>query len=271
MHSTEAVVVKVLPPTKRKAAWLEQTAAWFSGAVQYAIDTAQELRTSSRAKIHKAAYHNIRNRFGLPADYTRMAVNVAVSLARSYYGLRKSKHQRRTSFPKVTGSQGIGLGVNAYKLVWSGTRWALRCATGVRGEYIWLPLCVPQKFHKQLVQAKGDAKLFERDGNWYAMLPVRTETSTPTASSGERTFIGVDLGVVQLATVATPDCVHFFNGKPVRHRREHFADIRRRYQRHGRIDKVKAMRGKERRWMKDINHKISCQLVQPHDVELGLP
>lgn len=261
MHSTESVVVKILQPTRRKADWLEQMAASFSGAVQYALDAAQELRTSSRAKIHKAAYYDIRNQFGLPADYARMAVNAAVSLARSYYGLRKSQHQRRTSFPKVNGSQGIGLGTNAYKLVWSGTRWALRCSTGVRGEYVWLPLCAPQKFHYQLAQVKGDAKLFERDGNWYAMLPVRAETPTPTASSGERTFIGVDLGIVRLATVATPDTVKFFNGRSIRHRREHFADVRRRYQRHGRIDKVKATRGKERRWMKDINHKISRQLV----------
>lgn len=261
MHSTESVIVKILQPTKRKVAWLEQTAASFSSAVQHALDNAQELRTSSRAKIHKAAYHDIRKQFNIPADYARMAINAAVSLARSYYGLRKSKHQRRTSFPKVNGSQGIGLGINAYKLVWSGNRWMLRCSTGARGEYVWLPLCVPQKFHYQLAQVKGDAKLFERDGNWYAMLPVRTETPTPTACSGERTFIGVDLGIVRIATVVTPDTVKFFNGKPIRHRRGHFADVRRRYQRHNRMDKVKAMRGKERRWMRDINHKISRQLV----------
>lgn len=261
MHSTESVIVKILQPTKRKVAWLEQMADSFSSAVQYALDNAQELRTSSRAKIHKAAYHDIRKQFDIPSDYTRMAINAAVSLARSYYGIRKSKHFKRNSFPKVNGSQGIGLGINAYKLVWSGNRWVLRCATGVRSEYVWLPLCVPKKFHYRLAQVKGDAKLFERDGNWYAMLPVRTETPTPAVCDGERTFIGVDLGVVRIATVATPDTVKFFNGKPIRHRREHFADIRRRYQRHNRMDKVKAMRGRERRWMKDINHKISRQLV----------
>jgi IS605 OrfB family transposase len=190
-----------------------------------------------------------------------MAVNAAVSLARSYYGLRKSKHQRRTSFPKVNGSQGIGLGVNAYALVGNNGRWYLRCSTGKRGDYVWLPLCVPAKWNERMQHVYGDAKLFERNGDWYAMLPLRIDNDTPTVCDGEPTFIGVDLGVVRLATVSTPDAVEFFDGKVIRRRREHFADLRRRYQRNNRQDKVKAMRGKERRWMSDINHQISHRIV----------
>lgn len=261
MVATESVVVKIAHPTQRKAAWLREMAQACSGAVQCALDAAEQLRTSSRAKLHRATYREIRTRFGLPADYARMAVNAAVSLARSYAGLRRSPHQHRTSFPKVNGAQGIGLGVNAYQLVRGGNRWILRCSTGVRGVYVWLPLCVPSKFQERLVGAHGDAQLFERDGTWYAMLPVRTATPTPTTCSGEPTFIGVDLGVVRLATVAGSECVRIFDGKAVRQQREHYADLRRRYQRHGRRDRVKAMGRKERRWMRDMNHRISRQIV----------
>lgn len=265
MQHTECVVVKVLQPTRRKADWLDTMADLFSQSVQYGLDVAQELRTSSRGKIHKHAYHDIRERFVLPADYARMAINAAVSLARSYYGNRKSSHQKRASFPNVNGSQGIGLGTNAYKLVQSDTRWVLRVSTGTRGQYVWLPLCVPKKFQDRIESVKGDAKLFKRDGNWYAMLPIRTETPAPTVSDSDakRTFIGVDLGVVRIASVATERRVlKYFNGKPIRHKREHFADIRRRYQRVNRIDKVKAMRGKESRWMRDSNHTISKRIVE---------
>lgn len=261
MDSTEAVVIKVVSPTRRKANWLVAMAELFSQAVQLGLDAAQELRTSSRAKIHKASYYPMREQFGLPSDYARMAVNAAVSLARSYYGLRKSKRQKRTSFPRVNGSQGVGLGVNAYALILDGDRWVLRVSTGTRGEYIWLPLCVPTKFRDRMGYVRGDAKLFQRDGQWYAMLPVRTESPTPAACGGDCTYIGVDLGIVRLATVSTPDHVQFFDGKAIRHRREHFADLRRRYQRHNRLDRVKASRGKERRWMRNINHTISRQIV----------
>jgi len=271
MHNTEAVVIKVLRPTKRKADWLDTTARAFSGAVQLGLDAAHDERTSSRAKLHRIVYRRAREQFSLPADYARMAVNAAVSLARSYYGMRRSRHFRRASFPKVNGSQGIGLGVNAYKLVKSGDRFVLRVSTGKRGEYIWLPLCVPSKYHDRLLLARGDARLFKRGGDWYVMLPIRV-TPTPTVCDGEgMTFIGIDLGIVRLASIATPDGVVHFDGKAARRKREHFADLRRRYQRHRRTDRVTATRGKERRWMRDINHKISSEIVEialryPHPV-----
>ena len=276
MHSTEAVVVKILPPTRRKAHWLDATARAFSQAVQIGLDAAHAERTASRAKLHKLVYRQARERFGLPADYARMAVNAAVSLARSYYGIRRSHHFRRASFPKVNGSQGIGLGVNAYKLVRSGNRFVLRVSTGKRGQYIWLPLCVPVKYHDRLRLARGDAKLFKRGADWYVMLPIRVSPTPAVCDGGggpaaEPTFIGVDLGIVRLASVAAPDGVVHFDGKAARRKREHFADLRRRYQRHRRTDRVKATRGKERRWMRDLNHKISTQIVEialrhPHPV-----
>ena len=99
----------------------------------------------------------------------------------------------------------------------------------------------------------GDAQLSESHSDWYVMLPLRIESDTPTVCDGEPTFIGVDLGIVRIATVSTPDGVGFFDGKAIRHRREHVADLR--------LDKVKTMKGKESDWMGDINHKLSRQIV----------
>jgi IS605 OrfB family transposase len=121
-----------------------------------------------------------------------------------------------------------------------------------------LPLCVPEKFKDRIKSVKGDAKLFQRNDKWYAMLPVKT---MPAGRSGDKTFIGVDLGIVRIAAVSTPDMVKIFDGKEIRHKREHFADIRKWYQKHGRIDKVKMFKGHERRWMTDTNHKISKEIV----------
>lgn len=261
MQERECVVVKVAEPTKRKAEWLADMADRFRQAVQFALDVAQDLQTSSRGKIHEHSYYEIRERFDLPSDYTRMAINAAVSLARSYFGQRKSPHVKRTSFPTLNGSQGIGLGTQAYRLVQSGNRWVLRLSTGKRGHYIWLPLCVPKKFQDRFEEIEGDGKLFERDGNWYAMLPRRV-TPTPPVRDGEPAFIGVDMGIAKTATVSTPDGIYFFDGEPARHKREHFADLRRRYQRANRLDKVKQMRGKETRWMRNRNHVISKRIVE---------
>lgn len=116
MRGTEAVIIKIAQPTTRKARWLENIARVFSQAVGLGLDAAKTQKTHSRGKLHKEVYRAARD-LGLPADYARMAVNAALALARSHRGLRSSRHTRKASFPKVNGSQGIGLGVNAYAII----------------------------------------------------------------------------------------------------------------------------------------------------------
>ncbi|MFZ5993225.1 MAG: RNA-guided endonuclease InsQ/TnpB family protein [Deinococcota bacterium] len=265
MSRAETVVLKLRSPGRAKRAWLEGTAERFRKGTQLGLDYALGTQTSDRGKIHAATYPKIRA-LGLPSDYCRMAVNQAVQLSRSHFGLRKS--QRRAGKPTVVRSQGIGLGTNAYQVV--GT--ALRLSTGVQGVYIWLPLCVPPQWRDRLQYVKGDARLFQRGEDWFVMLPLRMPTApTVRDGDGQATVIGVDLGIVRLAAAKHPGGVFIVNGKPIRQRRERFAFLRQRLQRHRRTDRVRAMRGKERRWMTDLNHKVSRGLVDlaaqyPHPV-----
>lgn len=202
-------------------------------------------------------YHIARG-FGLAADYARMSVNFTVSLARSYYGLRKV--QKRVSFPKINGSRGIGLGVNAYKVLQVNGRFVLRVSTGKRGLYLWFPLCVPALYRYRMSLVHGDAKLLQHGQDWYVSLPVRVP-QTPTVRDGKHTFIGVDLGIVRHATAVFPNRVVLFNGKPARQKREHFTNLRHRYQKHRRIDRVRQQKGRESRWMVNLNHTISRRLI----------
>lgn len=261
METIQSLVVKIVEPTQNKRFWLEAMSQAFTDAVQYCLDDAQQTRDRSRGAIHKSCYYEVREKFGLPSVYARTVINKSVSMVRSYYALLKSKHQKRTSFPRARKSQGVGLGTGAYTLVENGDRWVLRCSTGIRGQYVWLPLCVPKKYRHLMEIAGGDALLFERNGDWYVALPVRVDNETPAVRDGEHSFIGVDLGIVRLATVAYPDRVEFFSGKEARHKREHFADVRGRYQRHNRKDKTRDNRHKESAWMRDMNHKISKAIV----------
>lgn len=256
MHNTECVSIKLIRPTNRKAEWLQKTAGSFSRAVQLGLDYAEKADTSSRAKIHTNTYAAARF-LGLPSEYARMSVNAAVSLVRSYYQFMKIQD---ATFPRVKKTQGIGLGTWAYKLIQDGDRFILRVSTGERGNYLYFPLCVPKLYRYRILATQGDAKLYKRGQDWYVSLPIRVP-QTPTVCDGERTFIGVDLGIVKHATVAFPDRVVFFNGKPARQKRNHFVAVRKRYQAHKRMDRVRDQKGKESNWMKDLNHKISRRIV----------
>ena len=257
MYNTECVTVKLANPTKCKREWLEQTANTFSHIVQIGLNMAKQECLFSRVDIHNAVYHTARD-FGLNAECARMSVNAAVSLTHMYYGLRKV--QKRVSFPKVRSSQGIGLGVKAYKVVQSKSRFILFVSVSKNSPHLRFPLCVPNRYRYRMPLVYGDAKLFQRGHDWYVSLPIRIP-QTPTVCDGEHTFIGVDLGIVKHATVSFPDKVLFFNGKPARQKREHFANLRRRYQKHHRLDRVRQRKGKETNWMTDLNHKISRQIV----------
>lgn len=258
MHRAETVILKIAAPTTRKRDWLSSTAQAFRDGVQAVLTVAESEKTSSRAKLHTACYQGVRESTGLPSDYARMVINAGVALARSYWGLRKGK--RKASFPKVGKSQGIGLGVNAYTVTSKAGRFFLRASTGKRGEYMWLPLAVPVHMASKLKFVHGDAKLFQRGTDWFVMLPLRIP-HTPAVRDGDPVVIGVDLGVVKLMTAVTPDGVRIWNGLPVRHRRERYATLRKRLQRHHRTDRVKAQSGRERRWMCDLNHKLSREIV----------
>jgi len=261
MQRQETVIIAIKKPTVCKADFLNTMAHGFSDAVQIGLNMAQKMHTSDRNRIHHASYYAIRAETKLPSDYARVAIAQVVALVRSYYGLQKSKHQKHTSFPTVNKTNNIGLGVNAYAIIKRDNNFVLRVSTGKRGHYIWLPLSVPAKFQDKMQYVYGDAKMFRRNKKWFVVLPLRI-SHIPTVCDGEPAFIGVDLGIVRIATISTPDGVIIFDGKAIRHRREHFADIRRRYQKANRLDKIKFMHGKESRWMSNMNHVISKHIVE---------
>jgi len=108
--------------------------------------------------------------------------------------------------------------------------------------------------------AKGDAQIFRRDDRWYVQLPIRYSTDAPAISDGAQ-FFGVDLGIAKAATLVGPGIVKFWSGKAIQDKRRRFQTYRSRMHRKGRSDRVRALKGKERCWQKDVNHKISHELV----------
>src|SRR6266568_3469914 len=105
----------------------------------------------------------------------------------------------------------------------------------------------------------GSADLVWRNGTFY--LHLTQSTDTPQVRETD-TAIGVDLGIVNLATDSTGES---FTGAKVHEVRQRYHTRRQELQRVGTRSakrRLKKLSGREKRFQKDINHKISKTLVR---------
>jgi putative transposase len=126
--------------------------------------------------------------------------------------------------------------------------------------------------HVALIQrgAKiGAAKLWydKAHKQFYLHVSLELEIADPTPEE-QHTVIGVDVGQRYLATTATlTNRSHFFSGKAVRTRADHYARLRKRLQRKGTrsaTQRLVAVSGRERRLKLNTNHVIAQRIVAAH-------
>ena len=111
----------------------------------------------------------------------------------------------------------------------------------------------------------GTAKLVLLKGKWYLHIPM-TKTVTDTFDSLKPSHVvGIDRGLRFIAsTYDEKGNCHFFDGKEVLRKRDKFAKVRAELQAKGTKSakrKLKAISGRENRWMSDVNHQLSKTLV----------
>jgi len=106
----------------------------------------------------------------------------------------------------------------------------------------------------------GLLRVKRKRGKWLAEIAVTLPAPEPTAAQG---VMGVDLGIKIPAVVHSigKGARFFGNGREQRFRRRHFYRQRKALQQAGKTRAVKARQGKERRWMRAVNHTLSHRIV----------
>lgn len=106
----------------------------------------------------------------------------------------------------------------------------------------------------------GILRVKKKRGQWIADITFSLEDPAPVESEKG---MGVDLGIKVPAVTYTPGIgARFFgNGRYQRHMRRRFYARRKKLQKAKKVRAVRKSKGKERRWMKDLNHKLSRQIV----------
>ena len=113
----------------------------------------------------------------------------------------------------------------------------------------------------------GTAKLVELKGRWYLHIPV-TKAVEDFQKECVRHVVGIDRGLRFLAvSYDEQGKTKFVSGKKIATKRHKFQEVRKQLQAKGTKSakrKLKAISGRENRWMSDVTHQISKTLVQKY-------
>lgn len=113
----------------------------------------------------------------------------------------------------------------------------------------------------------GTAKLIELKGLWYLHISA-TKVIEDFQKENVHHVIGIDRGLRFLAvSYDEQGKTRFISGKKIATKRYKFQEVRRQLQSKGTKSakrKLKAISGRENRWMTDVNHQISKTLVETY-------
>ncbi|NJK80081.1 MAG: IS200/IS605 family element transposase accessory protein TnpB [Chloroflexaceae bacterium] len=223
----------------------------FNRAATYCASVAWEQGVTNKNKLHHLVYGATRAEFGLGAQLACCARDKAAE------AVRAARSTGSDTCPVFGADSSIRYDARTYRLM-SLDRVSLNTVHGrvvgqlVLGDY--------QRRHLYDTTWKiGSAELLRRANVWYLHITQTKANPAPDEPTG---VLGVDLGIVNLATDSDGET---FSGEQVKHVRERRFRHRQRLQtantRRARW-RLRQLAGKEARFQRQVNHTISKRLVQ---------
>ena len=234
--------IKLLPSPEQHTVLLETMHA-FNAACTWIAHYAYKERCASKFVLQKALYYEVRQRFGLSAQLGIRAIAKTVEA----YKRDKSKPVAFRPDGAVVYDERI--------LAFHGLEEASLMT--LQGRAI-VPMQMGDYQRVQFSRAKGQADLVLVNGTFYLLVTLDTPEEPPMEPTR---FLGVDLGIVNLATDSDGNS---YTGTPVEVVRQRCLTARRTYQStHTKSAKrrLQKMARHESRFRRDVNHTISKQLV----------
>jgi putative transposase len=231
-----------LNPTEGQAEQLRETLRRANGCANWMSGEAWKQGRFSRYELHRLVYHAARERFGLSAQ---VVVRLIAKVADAYKKDRGT--ERRFARHGAIGYDARILTIRAGEVsIWTlGGREKIGYSAG-RGQ-------------KELLGTRpGESDLIYHRGKFYLAVSCRVEEARP---AGVEDFLGVDLGVVNIATDSDGKR---YSGSMVNNVRLRHGRLRRKLQACGSKSAkrhLKKLSGKEKRFARDVNHVIAKQVV----------
>jgi IS605 OrfB family transposase len=235
--------LRLLPSAEQKRKLLAVMER-FNQAANFAAQVGFEHHVFSQPSIHKLAYREIRERFGLSAQLAVRAIGKAVET------FKRDKSLCPVFKPRgaITYDERI-LNFKGLDRVSLMTLEGREVLAMVYGEY------QAQRFDR----LKGQVDLVYSSGQFHLYATIKIPEDPKLAVSD---FLGIDMGI---ANVATDSDGNVHKGDAVEAVRRRYHANRRRFQKRGTKSakrRLKRISRRESRFRKDVNHCISKKLIQ---------
>lgn len=244
-------IAKLLPTDAQRDALLAAMVR-FNAACNWLADEAFAARCTSKYSLQKTHYAALRERFGLSAQTAVRAIAKVCEVYRRDPNIRPVFRSR--------GAVPYDVRILSHK----GNDVSILVIDG-RAQMPWV---AGGPHADRLHGVWGQSDLVLRKGRWYLYVAVEAPALAPL---DPRSFLGVDLGVVNLAT-DSDGTIH--SGMGVEAVRGRMQTRRRELQHVGTRSATRALRrlaGKEARFRADTNHYLSKSLVQrAKDTDRGI-
>jgi len=232
-----------LLPTADQKGDLLATMERFNEAASYAAKVGFEARVYGQVTLHKLAYYEIRERFGLSSQMAVRAIAKAVECFQ--------RDKTRCPVFKPRSAICYGQRVLSFKGLTTASLWAL-------SGRLLIPFACGAYQRERQGRIKGQADLVHRRGKFFLLCTIELPEGAPIEPGD---VLGVDLGIVNLATDSDGNT---YTGEAVE-------EVRRRHQRNrkglqrkgtkGAKKRLKASSERESNFRRHENHRISKALV----------
>lgn len=258
-HSEAAAVGATLSACNSAASWL--AAAMHEQGVHRKYD------------VHKRFYTELKERFGLSAQPAIRVIgkvadayaSLRANLAAGAYGPPGSPRRTKVAATPIAFSANAAQPFDARCLSWQipdtvGGREATVSILTTEGRRKGVRvLAAPRDLALLRTRPIGETDLMCRDGKWFLYATV--DATQATLTNPVNGFVGVDLGIVNIATTSDGDRLAGVRLNRYRRRQQR---LRKRLQAKKTSSArrlLKKRRRKERRFAADINHQISKRIV----------
>lgn len=216
-------------------------------------------KSVNRTRLHEALYRRLRNEFPeLPSQFSTTVLRHASGTMKTW---NKNNPKKRWRKDMVRKQRTLPVDLRTMSLRGN----LLTISTRVGQPRIRTLITIPEWFQERYPQAKVNAATIHLDRKGGPVINLVFRIGDPTPSTGTE-IVGIDRGIYTLAVSSKGDS---YSGSQVRAIQRKYQFNRKTLQQKGTRSakrRLKAMSGREERFMRDVNHQISKRMANDQEV-----